>query len=127
MRNRSGLFVFSSRRRHTRCYRDWSSDVCSSDLIACGLPHIGRGDLALAHKETGLMQSQVAGLRRFGAAALDLAWIAAGRLDGYWERDIKPWDIAAGLILVREAGGFVTGCEGNDDPTASGNVVARHQ
>jgi myo-inositol-1(or 4)-monophosphatase len=96
-------------------------------VIACGLPHIGRGDLKLAHKETGLMQSQVAGLRRFGAAALDMAWVAAGRLDGYWERDIKPWDIAAGLILVREAGGFVTGCEGNDDAMASGNVVAGNE
>ena len=65
-------------------------------VIACGLPHLGRGDLALARKETGAMQEQVAGLRRFGAAALDLAWVAAGRLDGYWERDIKPWDMAAG-------------------------------
>ncbi len=65
-------------------------------VIACGLPHIGRGDLVLARKETGAMQEQVAGLRRFGAAALDLAWVAAGRLDGYWERDIKPWDMAAG-------------------------------
>ena len=70
------------------------------------------------------MQEQVAGLRRFGAAALDLAWIAAGRLDGYWERDLKPWDIAAGLILVREAGGFVTDCNGGDDLFASGHVVA---
>ena len=61
------------------------------------------------------MQEQVAGLRRFGAAALDLAWVAAGRLDGYWERDIKPWDMAAGFILVREAGGFVTDCDGGDD------------
>ena len=84
-------------------------------VIACGLPHIGRGDLALARKETGAMQEQVAGLRRFGAAALDLAWVAAGRLDGYWERDLKPWDMAAGLILVREAGGFVTDCDGRDD------------
>jgi myo-inositol-1(or 4)-monophosphatase len=99
----------------------------ADSVIACGLPHIGRGDLALAHKEIGLMQEQVAGLRRFGAAALDLAWIAAGRLDGYWERDIKPWDIAAGLILVREAGGFVTGCEGNDDALAGGNVVAGNE
>jgi len=96
-------------------------------VIACGLPHIGRGDLVLARQETGAMQEQVAGLRRFGAAALDLAWVAAGRLDGYWERDIKPWDIAAGLILVREAGGFVTGCEGNDDAIASGNVVAGNE
>ena len=56
-------------------------------------------------QEPGAVQEQVAGLRRFGAPALDLAWVSAGRLDGYWERDIKSWDIAAGLILVREAGG----------------------
>jgi myo-inositol-1(or 4)-monophosphatase len=93
-------------------------------VIACGLPHIGRGDLALARKETSAMQEQVAGLRRFGAAALDLAWIAAGRLDGYWERDLKPWDMAAGLILVREAGGFVTDCNGADDLFAAGHIVA---
>ena len=93
-------------------------------VIACGLPHIGRGDLALARQETGAMQEHVAGLRRFGAAALDLAWVAAGRLDGYWERDIKPWDIAAGLILLREAGGFVSDCDGGDDVFAKGHVVA---
>jgi myo-inositol-1(or 4)-monophosphatase len=96
----------------------------SEAVIACGLPHIGRGDLVLARKETGAMQEQVAGLRRFGAAALDLAWIAAGRLDGYWERDIKPWDMAAGLILVREAGGFVSDCTGGDDMFATGHIVA---
>jgi myo-inositol-1(or 4)-monophosphatase len=70
------------------------------------------------------VQEQVAGLRRFGAAALDLAWVAAGRLDGYWERDIKPWDIAAGLILVREAGGFVSDCDGGEDMFAKGQIVA---
>jgi len=91
---------------------------------ASGLPHIGRGDIALARKETGAMQEQVAGLRRFGAAALDLAWIAAGRLDGYWERDLKPWDMAAGLILVREAGGFVSGIEGGEDMFTTGHIVA---
>ena len=96
-------------------------------VIACGLPHIGRGDLVLARRETGAMQEQVAGLRRFGAAALDLAWVAAGRLDGYWERNIKPWDIAAGLILVREAGGFVTDCEGGDDMLTKGHVVAGNE
>src|SRR5471032_2951502 len=96
----------------------------SEAVIACGLPHIGRGDLVLARKEIGAMQEQVAGLRRFGAAALDLAWIAAGRLDGYWERDLKPWDIAAGLILVREAGGFVTDSEGGEDMFVTGHVVA---
>src|SRR5512141_738121 len=84
-------------------------------VIACGLPHQGRGDLALSRKETGAMQEHVAGLRRFGAAALDLAWIAAGRLDGYWERDIQPWDMAAGIIMVREAGGYVSDCDGADE------------
>jgi myo-inositol-1(or 4)-monophosphatase len=96
----------------------------SEAVIACGLPHIGRGDLVLARKETGAMQEQVAGLRRFGAAALDLAWIAAGRLDGYWEHDLKPWDMAAGLILVREAGGFVTDTEGGEDMFKTGHIVA---
>ena len=96
-------------------------------IIACGLPHIGRGDLALAARETGAIQAQVAGLRRFGAAALDLAWIAAGRLDGYWERDIKPWDMAAGSILVREAGGFVSDCDGGTDMFAKGHIVAGNE
>jgi myo-inositol-1(or 4)-monophosphatase len=99
----------------------------SESVIACGLPHIGRGDLILARKETGAMREQVAGLRRFGAAALDLAWVAAGRLDGYWERDIKPWDMAAGLILVREAGGYITDPDGGDELFATGNVVAGNE
>ena len=73
------------------------------------------------------MQEQVAGLRRFGAAALDLAWVAAGRLDGYWERDLKPWDMAAGLILVREAGGFVTDCDGGDDMFGQGAYRRRQR
>jgi myo-inositol-1(or 4)-monophosphatase len=93
-------------------------------VVACGLPHVGRGDIALGRKETGAMQERVAGLRRFGAAALDLAWVAAGRLDGYWERDIKPWDMAAGLILLREAGGFVSDCDGGEDMFAKGQIVA---
>jgi myo-inositol-1(or 4)-monophosphatase len=96
-------------------------------VIACGLPHIGRGDLALSRRETGAMQEHVAGLRRFGAAVLDLAWVAAGRLDGYWERDIKPWDMAAGLILVREAGGFVSDCDGGSDMFAKGHIVAGNE
>ena len=96
----------------------------ADSVVACGLPHIGRGDLALARKETSAMQEQVAGLRRFGAAALDLAWVAAGRLDGYWERNLKPWDMAAGLILIREAGGFVTDCEGGEAMFTEGHVAA---
>jgi myo-inositol-1(or 4)-monophosphatase len=99
----------------------------SDAVIACGLPHIGRGDLKLGAKETSLMQAEVAGLRRFGAAALDLAWVAAGRLDGYWERNVKPWDMAAGLILVREAGGFVSDCDGGDDMLAKGHIAAGNE
>jgi myo-inositol-1(or 4)-monophosphatase len=96
-------------------------------VIACGLPHYGRGGFPLAHKETGAAQQQVAGLRRFGAAALDLAWVAAGRLDGYWERNLNPWDVAAGMILVREAGGFVSDCDGGDDIFAKGHIAAGNE
>src|ERR1700729_2711950 len=93
-------------------------------VVACGLPHYGRGDLALARREIAAAQQHYAGLRRYGAAALDLAWIAAGRLDAYWERDLSPWDLAAGMILVREAGGFVSDLSGGGDIFAKGQVAA---
>ena len=83
-------------------------------VIACGLPHFGRGDLTQFGREIGKVQEKVAGLRRFGSAALDLAWVASGRFDGYWERNLSRWDTAAGLLLVREAGGFVTDLDGGD-------------
>jgi myo-inositol-1(or 4)-monophosphatase len=69
------------------------------------------------------LMPQVAGIRRFGAAALDLAWVAAGRYEGYWELGIHPWDMAAGLLMVREAGGYATST-GDEDSRDSGNVVA---
>jgi myo-inositol-1(or 4)-monophosphatase len=96
-------------------------------VIACGLPHHGKGDLALFRKEFAAVQDKVAGLRRFGAATLDLAWIAAGRLDAYWERDISPWDMAAGVLLVREAGGFVSDLDGGDAMLSKGHVVAGNE
>jgi myo-inositol-1(or 4)-monophosphatase len=96
-------------------------------VIACGLPHRGRGDLELGLKELGAIQDKVAGLRRFGAAALDLAYVAAGRFDGYWERNISPWDIAAGLLMVREAGGFVTDIDGNDSMFTKQHIVAGNE
>jgi myo-inositol-1(or 4)-monophosphatase len=96
-------------------------------VIACGLPHIGRGDIKLGQRETAAVQEKVAGLRRFGAAALDLAWVAAGRLDGYWERDLNPWDVAAGILMVREAGGFVSDCDGADEMLAKGHIVAGNE
>ena len=86
-----------------------------------------RRSRARAPRKPAPCRQQVAGLRRFGAAALDLAWIAAGRLDGYWERDIKPWDMAAGSILVREAGGFVSDCDGGAEMFAKGHIVAGNE
>ncbi len=96
-------------------------------VVACGLPHIGRGDHELSRREMTEIQNRVAGLRRFGAASLDLAFVAAGRLDGYWERNLQPWDIAAGLIMVREAGGVISGIEGGDTAMATGHVVCGNE
>ncbi len=62
-----------------------------------------------------------------GSASLDLAAVAAGRVDGYWERDVKSWDIAAGIILVREAGGYISDADGGDQMIAKGNVVAGNE
>jgi myo-inositol-1(or 4)-monophosphatase len=96
-------------------------------VVACGLPHHGRGDLALGLKEIAAMQDRVAGLRRFGAAALDMAWVAAGRYDAYWERNISPWDVAAGVVMVREAGGFTTDLDGGESPHVTGDVLAANE
>jgi myo-inositol-1(or 4)-monophosphatase len=95
----------------------------SECVIACGLPHLGRGDFEQFRDELREIQGRVAGMRRFGAASLDLAFVAAGRLDGFWERNLSPWDIAAGQIIVREAGGMVSGIEGHDNALTTGNVV----
>jgi myo-inositol-1(or 4)-monophosphatase len=99
----------------------------SDCVIACGLPHIGRGNHELSRAEMTDLQNRVAGLRRFGAASLDMAFVAAGRLDGYWERNLQPWDMAAGQIIVREAGGIVSGIAGDDDPLKTGNVVCGNE
>jgi myo-inositol-1(or 4)-monophosphatase len=99
----------------------------SNAVFACGLPHQGRGDLALFRKEFEVVQDKVAGLRRFGSAALDLAWVAAGRVDGYWESNPSPWDMAAGILLVREAGGFVSDLSGGDAMFGAGSIVAGNE
>jgi len=96
----------------------------NESVIACGLPHIGRGDHSISAAELSTLQPQVAGLRRFGAASLDLAWVAAGRFDGYWERNLSSWDMAAGIVLVREAGGFVSDITGGDKIFETRDIVA---
>jgi myo-inositol-1(or 4)-monophosphatase len=83
-------------------------------LIATGIPFMGHGNFAQWTRIFGAVAPEVAGIRRLGAASLDLAWVAAGRYDGYWEADLKPWDVAAGMLIVREAGGFVTDFRGGD-------------
>ena len=99
----------------------------SDCVVACGLPHIGRGDHDLSRREMMEIQNKVAGLRRFGAASLDMAFIAAGRLDGYWERNLSQWDMAAGAIIVREAGGIVSCIDGESDPLQTGNVICGNE
>jgi myo-inositol-1(or 4)-monophosphatase len=97
-------------------------------VVCCALPHHGRGDLALFRREMETIQDKVAGLRRFGAAALDLAYIAAGRFDAYWERGLSAWDFAAGVVIVREAGGFVTDLNGNERTMSTpGDVIAGNE
>ena len=86
----------------------------SECLIGTGIPHCGRGDPEQWAKIYQAVGPQVSGVRRFGSAALDLAWVAAGRMDGFWEDDLDVWDTAAGLLLVREAGGFVSDYRGGD-------------
>ncbi len=96
-------------------------------IVGCGLPHYGRGDaehLRAARYEIAAAQRNFAGLRRYGSSSLDLAWVAAGRLDAYWERNLSPWDMAAGILLVREAGGFVSDADGGDAIMAKGAIVA---
>jgi myo-inositol-1(or 4)-monophosphatase len=96
-------------------------------VIGCGVPHLGRGNHPRFRAELEKVQGQVAGIRRFGAASLDLAYVAAGRLDGFWERDLSPWDMAAGVLLVKEAGGFANDLDGGEDILEKGHVLAANE
>ena len=80
----------------------------SQCLLATGIPFAGKSGHGQARKELEAITHQVAGIRRFGSAALDLAYVAAGRYDGFWERGLNPWDIAAGVLIAREAGAMVS-------------------
>ena len=95
-------------------------------VLATGIPFLGHGQHARFLKELHQVSQRVAGVRRYGAAALDLAWVAAGRFDGYWERDLHAWDLAAGLLLVTEAGGVVSDADGGQDMLAAGSICAGH-
>ena len=83
-------------------------------LIGTGLPHSGRGDVGTWAQIYAAIGPEVSGIRRYGAASLDFAWVAAGRFDGFWEDDLDIWDSAAGILLVKEAGGYVSDYRGQD-------------
>jgi myo-inositol-1(or 4)-monophosphatase len=99
----------------------------SAAIIGTGIPHSGRPSHDLFLSEFGSVMAASAGVRRLGAASLDLAWTAAGRLDGFWERNLKAWDIAAGIVVLREAGGYVTDVDGKDRMLDNGSVVAGNE
>jgi myo-inositol-1(or 4)-monophosphatase len=96
----------------------------SDALVTTGIPHMGRPGHLSFRREIKEVIQHVAGVRRTGSAALDLAWVAAGRFDAYWERGIKPWDMAAGIVLVREAGGAVSDLSGGTAMFDKGEVLA---
>ncbi len=99
----------------------------SDSIIGCGIPHLGRGDHGRFLVQLRNVMSDSVGIRRTGAAALDLAYVAAGRLDGFWEEALSPWDMAAGIVLIREAGGFVTDLAGGADMFGRGDIVAGNE
>jgi myo-inositol-1(or 4)-monophosphatase len=96
----------------------------SESLIATGLPFIGKTGHAQAIKDIHAIGQRVAGIRRLGSAALDFAWVAAGRYDAYYERTLNPWDVAAGLLFVTEAGGLVTTIDADGDPMKGQQILA---
>ena len=115
----AGAFV-NEKRLRVSARREMSQAV-----FATGIPFAvvsPRNRMAFA-RTLGALMPQVAGIRRFGAAALDLAWVAAGRYDGYWEFGVQPWDVCAGMLLVREAGGYATDPAGGD-PRDTADIVA---
>ena len=99
----------------------------SESLFATGIPHQGRSDPEKFVKDMNTLMPKVAGIRRFGSAALDLAYVAAGRLDGYWDRALQPWDMAAGIVIVREAGGMVSDIDLSGKFLDSGNIIAANE
>lgn len=111
-------------RLNDRRLRVSSQNLLSSSLIGTGVPF---KDPKLASRYLPTFEALIgkcAGVRRTGSAALDLAYLASGRLDGFWEMGLRPWDIAAGSILVKEAGGLISDAQGSEDFLKTGDVVA---
>ena len=99
----------------------------SESILITGIPHLGRGDIDLFLREMKILIPEVAGIRRSGSAALDLAWVAAGRYDAFWERGLASWDIAAGILMIKEAGGYAQGINGKDSDMWDGNIISGNE
>ncbi len=111
----------------TRRMRVSGRRVMNEALFATGVPFGAKATLPAFVQDLARLMPQCAGVRRMGSAALDLAYVAAGRYEGYWERELQPWDIAAGVLLVKEAGGMVEGIREGQDPLESGSVLAANE
>ncbi len=99
----------------------------ATSVIGTGIPHTGRPGHDLFLKELRAVMAASAGVRRTGSAALDLAWTAAGRFDGFWERGLRAWDIAAGIVILREAGAYVCDGDGKENMLAQGGIIAGNE
>jgi len=124
--------LFTAEKGHGAYYNNKRLRVAArkelgSAVIATGLPFMGKAGHARAGAEMAAVMNVTAGIRRFGAASLDLAYVAAGRFDGFWERGLSAWDIAAGVVLVREAGGVVTDLNGGTEMLANGTVLTANE
>ena len=96
-------------------------------VVATGIPHRGKSGHDRHLRELGAVMKQVSGIRRTGAASIDLVSVAQGRFDGYWERDIQAWDMAAGIVIVREAGGYVSDLDGRQNMLETGAIVCGNE
>ncbi len=114
-----GAYVNNNRR-----LRVSAREHLSDSVLATGIPFADRPGKREMLAVLEPMMDRTAGLRRFGVASLDLAYVAAGRFDAFWEIGLAPWDVAAGILLVREAGGFVSEISGRDDPLNGGTILA---
>ncbi|MBS9722582.1 inositol monophosphatase [Tianweitania sp. BSSL-BM11] len=119
---RGGGAFMNDRRMRVAARRQLSDCV-----VATGIPHLGLGNHGRALIDLRNVMADSSGIRRFGAAAIDLAYVAAGRFDAFWEDSLKPWDMAAGILMIREAGGFVSTRNSGQDMLDTGSVVAGNE
>lgn len=118
-----GAFLGAEKRLRVAARRNLDESI-----LATGVPFAGKPGHGQFLKELHQVSQKVAGVRRFGSAALDLAWVAAGRFDAYWERNLNPWDIAAGVLMIQESGGKVTTIDENDLDVVNGkSILASNQ